>query len=77
MNGSTYLREELEAADDTSQKGKATGVDNIPAELVQARWRLIINVLTSIYNKTVEDRAITVHMDYVTNYYTPEKKTVM
>ena len=45
------LREEVEIAVAPPKKGKSAGVDNIPAELVQAGWESLINVLTEICNK--------------------------
>ena len=33
------------------KKGRAAGVDNIPAELVQASGETIIDALTKIYNR--------------------------
>ncbi|KAJ8398441.1 hypothetical protein AAFF_G00426960 [Aldrovandia affinis] len=45
------LREEVEAAVRSLKKGKAAGVDNIPAELLQAGGEAIIDVLTIICNK--------------------------
>ena len=45
------LRREVEAAIQSSKKGKSAGVDNIPAELVQAGGEDVINVLTTICNK--------------------------
>ena len=45
------LREEVEIAVAALKKGKSAGVDNIPAELVQAGGESMINVLTEICNK--------------------------
>ena len=45
------LREEVEAAVQALKMGKSAGVDNIPAELVQAGGEAIIGILTSICNK--------------------------
>ena len=45
------LREEMEAAVKALKMGKLAGVDNIPAELVQAGGEAMINILTSICNK--------------------------
>ena len=44
------LRKELEAAVQSSKKGKSTGVDNIPTELVQAGGQ-VITALMTICNK--------------------------
>ena len=45
------LREEVEAAVKALKMGKSAGVDNIPAELVQAGGGAMIDILTSICNK--------------------------
>ena len=45
------LLTEVEAAIHSLQKGKAAGVDNIPAELVKAGGETIVNVLLDICNK--------------------------
>ena len=45
------LREEVEIAVASLKKGKSAGVDNIPAELVQAGGETMINVLTQICNR--------------------------
>ncbi|CAM1325864.1 Uncharacterised protein r2_g3476 [Pycnogonum litorale] len=45
------LREEVEAAIKSLKKGKSAGVDNIPAELVQAGGEAMISALTTICNK--------------------------
>ena len=42
------LRREVEAAVQSLKKGKSAGVDNIPAELVQAGGEDVITVLTTI-----------------------------
>ena len=42
------LREEVEIAVASLKKGKSAGVDNIPAELVQAGGKTMIAVLTEI-----------------------------
>ncbi|KAJ8351016.1 hypothetical protein AAFF_G00162180 [Aldrovandia affinis] len=47
----TTLLLEVEAAVRSLKKGKAAGVDNIPAELLQAGGEAIIDVLTIICNK--------------------------
>ena len=41
----------MEAAVIALKKGKSAGVDNIPAELVQAEGEAMIDILTSICNK--------------------------
>ena len=45
------LRREVEAAVQSLKKGKSAGVDNIPAELVQAGGEDVITVLTTICNR--------------------------
>ena len=46
------LREEVEIAVASLKKGKSAGVDNIPAELVQAGGETMIDALTEICNRT-------------------------
>ena len=41
----------MEAAVQLLKKGKSAGVDNIPAELVQADGENVISTLTTIFNK--------------------------
>ena len=64
------LREEAEIAVSALNKGKSAGVENIPAELVQARGESIINVLTKLCNKIGR---IVNPMDSVAVFYTPLK----
>ena len=45
------LRREVEVAVQSLKKGKSAGVDNIPAELVQAGGKDVITALTTICNK--------------------------
>ena len=45
------LREEVEIAVASLKKGKSAGVDNLPAELVQAGGETMIDVLTEICNR--------------------------
>ena len=45
------LREEVEIAVASPKKGKSAGVDDIPAELVQAGGETMIEVLTEICNR--------------------------
>ena len=45
------LRREVEAAVQSVKKGKSAGVDNIPAELVQAGKEGVITLLTTLCNK--------------------------
>ena len=44
-------RKEMEAAVQSLKKGKSAGIDNFPAELVQAGGEDVITVLTTICNK--------------------------
>ena len=45
------IREEVEIAVASLKKGKSAGVDNIPAELVQAGGETMTDVLTEICNR--------------------------
>ena len=45
------LRREVEAAVQSLKKGKSAGVDNVPAELVQAGGEDVITSLTTICNR--------------------------
>ena len=45
------LREEVEATVKTLKMGKSAGMDNIPAQLVQAGREAMIDILTAICNK--------------------------
>ena len=45
------LRKEVEAAEQALKKGNSAGVDNIPAELVQAGGEDVITALTTICSK--------------------------
>ena len=47
----SILRREVEAATQSLKKGKSAGVNNIPAELVQAGGEDVITTLTTICNK--------------------------
>ena len=50
-NDHPILHTEAEAAVQSLKKGKSAGVDNIPAELVQAGGEDVITVLTTICDK--------------------------
>ena len=63
------LREEVEIAVASLKKGKSSGVDNIPAELVQAGGETMIDVLREICNRIW--RIGDYPMDSVADYYTP------
>ena len=45
------LRKEVEATMQSVKKGKSAGVDNIPAELVQAGRKDVMTALTTFCNK--------------------------
>ena len=45
------LRKEAEAVVQSLKKGKSAGIDNIPAELVQAGGEDVITAFTTICNK--------------------------
>ena len=47
----SILHKQVEAAVQSLKKRKSAGVDNIPAELVQAAGKDVITVLTTICNK--------------------------
>ena len=48
------LRKDVEAAVQSLKKGRSAGLDNIPAELVQADGAAVITVLTTICSKIWE-----------------------
>ena len=50
-DGHPILCKEVEAAVQSLKKGKSAGVDNIPAELVQAGGEDVITALMTICNK--------------------------
>ena len=61
------LLENVEIAVAALRKRKSAGVDNIPAELVQAGGETLIDVLTKI----VTGEWLTLFMDSVAVYYIP------
>ena len=65
------LREEVEIAVASLKKGKSAGVDNIPAELVQAGGETMIDVLTEICNRIWRTGEWPIPRDSVADYYTP------
>ena len=67
------LREELEAAVKALKMGKSAGVDNIPAELVQAVGEAMIDTLTLNLQQDLEDRSMTGHLDSIPSYHTPKE----
>ena len=58
VNNDSYsiLREEVQDAVKSLKKGKSTGVDNIPSELVQAGGEAMIDMLIIICNKIWQTR---------------------
>ena len=65
------LREEVEAAVKALKMGKSAGVDNIPAELVQAGGESMIDILTEICNKI---RRMADQMDSIPSYHIPKER---
>ena len=65
------LREEVEIAVAFLKKGKSAGVDNKPAERVQAGGETMIDVLTEICNRIWRTGDWPTPMDSVTDHYTP------
>ena len=63
------LREEVEAAVKAPKMGKSAGVDNIPAELVQAGGEAMIDIL----QQDLDDRRIADHIDSIPSYHTPKE----
>ena len=57
------LREEVEIAVAALKRGKSAGVDNKPAELVQAGRETMIDVLTDMCNRDLENRRMAYPMD--------------
>ena len=51
-DGHPILCKKVEAVVQSLKKGKSAGVNNIPAELVQAGGENVITTLTTIFNKT-------------------------
>ena len=64
----------MEAAVKALKVGKSTGVDNIPAELVQAGGDAMIDILTAIFKQDLEDRRMADHMDSIPSYHTPKER---
>ena len=65
------LREEVEIAVASLKRGKSAGVDNIPAELVQAGGETMIDVFIRDLEQDLENRRMAYPMDAVADYYTP------
>ena len=68
------LRREVEAAVQSLKKGKSAGVDNIPAELVQAGGEDVITALTTICKQDLADRRMANPMDPVLNHHTSQER---
>ena len=66
------LQREVEASEQSLKKGKSAGVDNIPAELVQAGGDDVITALTTICNKT--DRKMANPVDPVLGHHTSQER---
>ena len=62
-------RKEAEAAVEALKAGKSAGVENIPAELVQAGGRSMIDILKDLENRRMED-----HLDFIISYFAPEER---
>ena len=69
------LRREVEAAVQSLKKGKSAGVDNIPAELVQAGREDVITALTTICKQQdLADRRMANLMDPVLSHHTSQER---
>ena len=68
------LRKEVEAAVQSLKKGKSTGVDSIPAELVQAGEEDVITVLTTILQQDLADRRMANLVDPVLSHHTNQER---
>ena len=69
------LQEEVEAAVKAMKLGKSDGVDNIPAELVQAAGEAMTDILTEICNKIWKTKEwLADHMDSIPSYHTPKER---
>ena len=63
----------MEAAVQSLNKRKSAGVDNTPAELVQAGGEDVITALTTICKKSLADWRMANTVDPVLNHYTSKK----
>ena len=68
------LRKEVEAAVQSLKKGKSAGVDNIPADLVQAGAEDVITALTTICYKNLADWKVANPMDPVLTHHTSQER---
>ena len=64
----------MEAAVQSLKKGKSAGVDNTPAELVQAGGENVITALTTICNKDLEDWRIANPVDPLLSHHTSQER---
>ena len=61
----------MEAAVQSPKKGKSAGVDNIPAELVQAGGEAVISAVTpTICNTGLADRRMVIPTDPILVHHT-------
>ena len=60
----------MEAPIKALKMGKSAGMDNIPAELVQAGGEAMIDIL----QQDLEDRRMADHMDSIPSYHTPKER---
>ena len=74
INNDSYpiLREEVEAAVKSLKKGKSSGVDNIPSELVQAGGEAMIDMLPNICS--LADRRVANTLDSVADHHSPKER---
>ena len=64
----------MEAAAQSLKKGKSDGVDNIPAELVQAGGEDVITALTKFLQQDLADRRMANTMDPVLSHQTSQER---
>ena len=66
----------MEAAVKVLKMGKSAGVDNIPAELVQACGEAMIRHPNLNLHQDLEDRKMADHMDSIPSYTPKERQLV-
>ena len=64
----------MEAAVKVLKMGKSAGMDNIPAELVQAGGEAMIDILNRNQQQDLEDRRMADHMDSIPSYHTRKER---
>ena len=70
-----FLREEVEAAVKSLKKGKSTGVDNIPSEVVRAEGEAMTDMLLIICNKIWQtDRRVANTLDSVPDHHSLKER---